>query len=216
MHQSRNSAVDQTPYEFLLWLSISDRYKEEYRVSEIEEMFDNLVKKALLAYLGPGAQVLRFAHPSREGRPKGFKDAVNWLADKLDLPTNSLDPRSARKDGGVDVVAWRPFRDTRSAFLIILCQCTVQARWAPKRYDIDLSLWRDWIAFGTSPLSAVAIPFAIPRSFDDQWEEVRRTVSIVFDRYRLGELLEPQQVEQLEEMRAWVEAERALFELARP
>ena len=48
---SRAPVSDEAPYEFLLWLATSPHYREQRRFSEIELLFDNLVKQALILYL---------------------------------------------------------------------------------------------------------------------------------------------------------------------
>ena len=182
---SRIEMVDETPYEFLLWLSISPAYRAQERFGEIDQFFDDLVKQGLIAYLGPNAKGVCFGFPSRDGRPRGFKEAVSWLASLLGLRTGLMPRRSKVKDGGVDVVVWKPFRDQRSGFIVILCQCTVQKDWTGKAKDIVVGKWRGWIDFGHDPVTAIAVPFAIPPTFE-RWDELRRTVHIVLDRMRPG------------------------------
>lgn len=213
----RRDDCDDAPYEFLLWLSVSPRYRVEKRFDEIDELFDSLVKHALRSYLGPGSLAVRFAHPSSDGRPRNFPEAIRWLAALLRLGVGPAIPRPRRKDGGVDVVAWRPFRDGRTGFLIILCQCTAQLNWPPKAKDIVVGQWRGWIDLGLNPLTALAVPFSVGASFD-RWDEVRRTVHIVLDRLRLCELisspeLDPKYVEQLA---YWSSAERSLLAISGP
>lgn len=208
---SLRPGIDQAPYEFLLWLSTSDRFHEDTERSERGDiMFDHLVKVAALNYLGPGSEGVRFGHPARDDRPSGFEEAMEWLAGKLALPIGSLAVRPRRQDGGVDVAAWRHFLDGESAFMVLLCQCTVQDNWVPKASDIVVDVWKGWIAFGASPITALAIPHAVNRA-TDSWEEARYRVNIILDRYRLTELVDPGQVEHLAEMRSWTEAERALL-----
>jgi hypothetical protein len=207
---ARDEQVGEAAYEFMLWLSVSPRYREERRFDETEQLFDHLVKQALTGYLGEGARAVRFAHPSSDGRPPGFRDAVRWLAGLLNLGVGAAEPRPRRKDGGVDVVAWRPFRDARPGFIVILCQCTAQQDWVPKAKDIVVDQWRGWIDFARDPSTALAIPFAIGSGFD-RWDELRRTVTMVLDRLRLCELLNPWQLEYLEELRTWTETERGLL-----
>lgn len=197
-------------YEFLLWLSISQRYREEDRYKEIDEPFDKLVKQALVHYLGPGARGIRFAFPSSDGRPSGFPDAVNWLAGLPNLDTGKAIPRPRVKDGGVDVVVWNPFKDSRTGFVVVLCQCTVELNWPPKAKDIVIGSWCGLIDFGLHPLTVLAIPFAVPRSFD-KWDELRRTVNIILDRMRLCELIQVELVDDLEKIAKWAEAERKLL-----
>ena len=186
---SRNGDVDKAPYEFLLWLSVSPIYRREDRFSEIDELFDNLAKQALTLYLGSNTVGVRFGFPASGERPIGFGAAIKWLSRLLGLQTGTAAPRSQVKDGGVDVVVWRPFRDGRPGFIVILCQCTVTVNWTPKARDIVPGKWKGWIDFGREPLTAIAIPFAIPQGFD-RWDEVRRTVNIILDRMRIAELIQ--------------------------
>lgn len=204
---SRRRDVEQALYEFLLWLSVSPRYREENRFSEIDALFDGIVQCALIAYLGPGARGVRFAFPSKDGRPPGFEQAVQWLAELLNLTTGKLIPRPKVKDGGVDVVAWRPFADGRAGFVVVLAQCTVQLDWVGKSKDIVVGKWLGWIDFGLSPLTALAVPFAVPVSFD-RWDELRRTVNVVLDRLRLCELVDPARLDVLKEIKEWASSER--------
>lgn len=201
---------DEALYEFLLWLSVSPRYRQENRYREIDEPFDTLVKQALIRCLGPNAKGVRFAFPSSDGRPSGFPEAVHWLAQLLNLSSGAAIPRPRVKDGGVDIVAWRPFKDRRTGFIVVLCQCTVEENWSPKAKDIVVGKWNGWIDFGLNPLTVLAIPFAVPMAFD-RWDELRRTVNIVLDRLRLCELLGPEPVDNIDEIRTWTQAERDLL-----
>jgi hypothetical protein len=111
------------------------------------------------------------------------------------------------KDGGVDVVCWRPFRDGRAGFAVLQCQCTVRANWWSKDDDVVIEKWRGRIDFGKDPIIALAIPFAVDAAFD-QWDEVRRSVHVLLDRMRLCELITPVRVPDLDRIATWVEAER--------
>ena len=207
---SRIREVDEAPYEFLLWLAVSPIYRQQGRYDEIEDLFDNLVKQALIVYLGPNSVGVRFGSPASGGRPSGFPDAVKWLASRLRLQTGAATPRPQVKDGGVDVVVWNPFRDGRAGFVVILCQCTVAHDWTPKAKDIVAGIWNGWIDFGRDPLTAIAVPFAIPQGFN-RWDELRRTVNIILDRMRLAELIEANAVDGIAAIREWNDKERSLL-----
>ena len=114
------------------------------------------------------------------------------------------------KDGGVDVVVWHPFRDGRSGFVVILCQCTVAKDWTHKAKDIVDGKWTGWIDFGLPPVTAIAVPFAVPSTFD-RWDELRRTVTIVLDRVRLLELIRTEAVADLKAIQEWNRRERLLL-----
>ncbi len=68
--------------------------------------------------------------------------------------------------------------------------------------------WTGWIDFAFDPLTALAVPFSGP-SDDYRWDRLRRRVNIFLDRLRISELLSPEQVDHVEEMREWATEERA-------
>ncbi len=205
-------------YEFLLWLSISQPYRAsreragDSRFGDTEHLFNTVVKQALIGYLGPGTQAIEFAANSIDGRPTNFSDAIDWLAEKLQLPRGSALRFPESKDGGVDIVAWHAFGDGRiGSFLVVLCQCTVGYDWTPKARDINPDLWRDWIMFGRNPLTALAIPFLVPGEFH-KWEEIRRRADIILNRYRLSVVMATGHAQpQADSIAAWCQEERRLL-----
>lgn len=120
-----------------------------------------------------------------------------------------------RRDGGVDVVAWRPFRDGRSAFPVVLAQTTLQTNYPPKAKDVSSSKWRDWIAFGSDPSTALVIPYVVPMG-DHHWNDMRSDVNVIIDRLRLCELLEGTDAaddHELTGLTAWVQEQLARMAL---
>ena len=208
---TRENVVNESAYEFMLWLAISPTYRAEKRFSEIDKLFDMLVKQAIINYFGEGAKGVRFGSPASGGRPTNFPEAIKWLADLLNLEPGAGMPRSQSRDGGVDVVVWHPFRDRRTGFIVVLCQCTVAYNWPNKSRDIQPRKWSGWIDFAFDPVTALAVPFAIPMTFG-QWDELRRTVNFVLDRIRLSELIGGAPVDALENIRVWANGERATLE----
>ena len=87
-----------------------------------------------------------------------------------------------RKDGGVDVVAWRSFKDRRRGFPIYLVQCTLQKDFVAKSRDIDLRLWAGWLELDRDPITILAIPKAVAPG--ESWNEVTAN-AIIFDRLRM-------------------------------
>jgi hypothetical protein len=194
------------PYVFMLLLAGSKSLREEKRYAEVDELFDNIVLSALKNYLGPGSKGVRFGSPASEDRPTDFRGALQWLAEQLGLRLGVGHARPQSRDGGVDVVVWKPFRDCRSSFITILAQCTIQIDWPGKEKDVIEGIWRGYIDFGLNPVTAIAIPFVISTSFQ-KWDEIRRTVLLILDRLRLCELLENFQFEHRERIEEWVASE---------
>jgi hypothetical protein len=195
-----------TAYAFMLCISASKPYRAESRYKETDELFDSLVLDAIKGYLGNRSSALRFGSPASGARPRNFKDAIVWLARQLTLPSGKGRALSAAGDGGLDVVAWRPFRDSRPGYLVLLCQCTVQRDWFPKGRDLLEDVWRGWIDFGKHPHLVLAIPFAIPSAFA-KWDELRRIVHTALDRLRLCELVEGIRLSRESEIQKWVAKE---------
>ena len=201
------SNADTCKYEFLLLLSTSSEFRKLKDYGDADRLFDLLALAGLKAYLGPAAKGVRFAYPSSDGRPPGFVDALAWLRDLLQLGEGRGFKQPTKKDAGVDVVVWRPFRDGRAGFLTILAQCTVMLDWHHKAKDIVIDLWRGYVDFGKDPLTSLVIPFVVPPGFE-RWDELRRTVWLVVDRLRLCALLEGIQPACQDEVLEWVEQEK--------
>lgn len=195
-----------TAYLFMLCISASKPYRDEHRQSDTDELFDSLVLDALLNYLGKGSQGVRFGAPGSDGRPANFRDAINWLAKMMNLPAGAGHPRKTGGDRGLDVIAWRPFRDKRSGYIVLLAQCTVQRDWVGKAKDLDCDAWRGWIDLGKDPHLILAIPSVVARDYD-KWDEVRRIVHSVLDRLRLTELLGGVKLKREGEIRTWIASE---------
>jgi hypothetical protein len=186
----RRSAVAHRAYEFLLLCSLDDApFRQDQNWSNAVRLFEQLAAAALGSLFGPGTRGLRFGYPPEPGRPERFADALKWLADDLGLAVGAGKASSNEQDGGVDAVAWRPFRDGRPGFPVALAQCTLQQAFEAKGSDIVLQRWKSWIAFHRDPLTALIVPFVLGQDAET-WDDLHFTVDLVVDRLRMCELLE--------------------------
>lgn len=201
-----NPAVVATSYAFLLLISVSLAMRVEARHAEVDRSFDLLVLEALKSYLGRRSIAVRFGAPASGDRPGGFAKAIEWLATALRLPRGTGTTRNHTGDGGVDVVAWLPFLDSREAFLTVLAQCTVRMDWQYKAKDIALAQWTGWIDFGVAPATCLAVPFAVPTGYN-RWDEVRRTAVVVLERLRITQLIDTLPHDLNREILRWVRTE---------
>jgi hypothetical protein len=147
---------------------------------------EQITAAALGGLFGPATQVVRFGWPSDEGRPPEFPDAIRWLAARMGAEVGSAYRPPFRKDGGVDVVAWRPFLDGRSGFPVVLAQCTLEQDYVRKAADVDLRVWAGWLRLDVDPMSALAVPTVVPHG--ETWNALAAR-TIVLDRPRLVGLL---------------------------
>jgi hypothetical protein len=152
------------------------------------ELFEYIVTHAARTLLGAGSQAIRFGHPGEPGRPPEFPLAVPWLVKKMKLKGGTAYRDPARKDGGVDVVAWRPFPDGRPGFPIQLIQVTLEKNFSHKAGDINTRLWSLLLGLDVDPTGVLAIPRTIPE--DKRWAEVA-TRAILLERVRIAGLTPP-------------------------
>jgi len=199
-------------YVFLLLLSLDGPMRRERRFKEIDEIFDKVVCEAVEEYFGPGTSTLRFGWPPSDGRPNTFPVALDWLSTRIGVPVGSGMPAPATKDGGLDVVAWKPFEDHRSGFAMVLVQCTVQSDWFPKAADLLDDVWRGRLDMGRSPLTSLAVPFVIPKNFA-KWDDLRRMVHLIFDRLRLAQMLAKRDPTSFAKMVSWNKKEISKFSI---
>jgi hypothetical protein len=144
--------------------------------------FERVVCRAMEGLLGPGSVALRFGWPSEHGRPPDFPGAIRWLAARMGISPGSMYRPPRRRDGGVDIVAWRPFPDGRSGFPVVLVQCTLQQDVVSKATDIDLRNWAGWLTLDADPTIALAVPGTLPPN--ETWNEIAAK-SLILERVRL-------------------------------
>jgi hypothetical protein len=223
----RRDDFDATVYDFLLVVSLERApFRLQNRFADMNPPLDLLAREALRVYLGEGAVATRFSWPTSDGRPESFPEAVTWLADAMNLPELSKKRNPDRKDGALDIAAWRPFRDGRPGFAVVLAQVTCEMTFEEKAARIPVNQWKGWIEFGSTPSTALVVPFAIPIA-DDRWGTLRNADQVVVERVRLCELLAGVDLttyDEWESMKTFVEDERqalaaqieAVAHIARP
>jgi len=177
-------------YASLLLLTPRSIARQTVRATDTAAMgslLEEISETALSNFWGPGGKAINFGYPSKRGRPESFDQAVVWLAGLMGLQPGRGYRPPRRKDGGVDVVLWRPFSDRRSGFPIALAQCTIQGETFTKTSDVDLRLWASWLAMDVDPVSLLVIPGTI-RAAGPDWGQLS-TVVMLIERLRLIELL---------------------------
>lgn len=114
----------------------------------------------------------------------------SWLAQQMGVKLGGGYRQPRRQDGGVDVIAWRGFKDGKSGFPIVLVQCTIQAELLAKSLDIDVRNWSSWLELVHDPVTVLAVPQVVPANSED-WNELALK-NMIFDRLRILELLSPE------------------------
>lgn len=198
-----------SPWAALLLMSAQSPARDTLDIPTAAEHLERITTAAMSALYGPGTRAVRFAWPSEDVRPPDFPAAVRWLAEKMNVPVGGAYRPPHRKDGGVDVVAWRPFPDGRSGFPVLLAQCTLERDFAHKAADIDLRVWSGWLALDTDPGTALAVPEVVPAG--EEWNTLAAR-TVVLDRIRLAGLAaESQDSDRLAPVRGWTAETLALL-----
>jgi hypothetical protein len=186
----RREAKLQNAYATLLFLtpaSIARQAVPGLSTTDMGELLEEIAEQALANLWGQGGDAVRFGYPSRYGRPQDFNQAVEWLAKRIGIEPGRGYRPPRRKDGGVDVVAWRRFVDKRPGFPVALAQCTIQEEAFTKTTDIDTRLWATWLAMDSDPMSLLVLPGTVRRA-GPEWSQLTSVVTVV-ERLRLAELL---------------------------
>ncbi len=176
-------------YSPLLLLSFIDCHKAVRGQTGLifpARWFEAICVGAAEQYLGGherGATAFHFASPRPNG--SGFAAALQALATRLrGKALNLIEPRH-EKDGGLDVMAWRPFPDARCNFVCLFGQCATGADWRDKNPEpmefLDVRLRLDT----TAVHPAIFVPFTLA---PDDWTQKSRRV-VIFDRCRIASLL---------------------------
>lgn len=176
-------------YGFLLIATLRGTpFREEHDWKRSDPSFDQIVREA---FAGKYAHTLWFGWPPREARPPTFPEALLWAATEMGLQLRGpeLALPTHRQDGGVDVIAWDPYRDGNDGFPVVLVQNTLQQAFSGKPADVDPYQWRDWINFGNTPSVGFAVPFEVSNT-DPLRPQVVSRVHDFMDRTRLMEKIE--------------------------
>ena len=175
------------PWTSLLLLSPGSPARAHLPLGEAAVHLEQLTAGAMGSFFGPATEVARFGWPGDAGRPPEFPDAVRWLAGLMQADIGAAYRPPFRKDGGVDVVAWRPFVDGRSGFPVVLVQCTLEQDYAHKATDVDLRVWAGWLRLDIDPMTALAVPTVVPHG--ESWNALAAR-TVILDRPRLCGLID--------------------------
>ena len=189
--------ADQLPlYELLLGTSQAQSLTTG-PFTALPRLFEQLSKLAGMAFLGPTARGFHTGWP-RPDEHSRFKAVVEQLRIETGMHYSEwewrpgsylpVDPVPALiKDGGLDIVAWRPWEDQRTAQLYLLGQCACGADWLNKTKDLDMQRLAEWFAPPrVTPLRSFFTPHYALNSI---LQEHSLSAGLMFDRVRILHML---------------------------
>ncbi len=178
-------------YIFLLACSMLEKFKN---TDQLTSLYELVCAKAMRNYLPVIAQVHVFgksAHTSPQFKGSKFEKIQQLSRDLGVRHVNDASDYDVRDsgDGGLDIVAWVPFRDdlNKSKVDVYICQCASGKNWIdkqdePRKITTPLPQLKD-------AKGVVFIPYDI-RSLDSSFfHKTELTASLIIDRHRLCKLL---------------------------
>ena len=183
-------------------------------------LFEKVCADIARSYLGDRAKSMVFGTAAGAG---GFRDKVGDLCRQLGEGGGVRDGVSQNKrDGKLDVVAWKPFADSWQGKLMIFGQCKTGTNYK----DVLMQLQPDqfcakWLQERPPvvPIRAFFVSEALSRSGAPsrrRWYEDSIDAGLLFDRCRIVDFCDSVAEEVLEEVRIWTEAAAEGTELPAP
>ena len=152
--------------------------------------FEELSEYVGRNYLGERSESYLFGTASGE---KNFENKINHLTKKLlegeGFYSPDEKPTVYKKDGGLDVVIWKPFSDQKYGKLIGFGQCKTGTNWENHLTILNPDAFCDtW--FKKSPSVKPVNFFFVSESLSrNNWYEQTRRGGILFDRCRIMDYL---------------------------
>lgn len=182
-------------YSFCILLSAAALYKEWARsfgtdYTEQGELFELVTKDSLAQQFKDWKFFLTGWSRSKTDQ---LNDIVEQIADRLGEGVGNTKRWTSeeQKDGGLDLVLYRPFPDQRVGIPLYLMQCASGQNWEEKLNTPDINFWRHIVDFASEPKRGFATPFAMGDK-----EFIRKCCKvngIFIDRYRLLATTKPEE-----------------------
>lgn len=200
-------------YKYLLLATRLNMTEHKY-VGEINGtlIFEDLASLVAKEYFGNKAESIVFG----TGVRGGFKDKVNDLTQKIGEGGRYKDPEDCthdEKDGGLDIVVWKPFSDKRKGKIIGFGQCKTGTEWRNEAGRLNphdfCSIYLD-----RQPLVIPVKMFFVCETFKNNYETLSTKAGIIFDRCRIMDFLPELPKELFDKIKNWVDGKQVVIETA--
>ncbi len=147
------------------------------------DLFEQVVE-AICPAIFPGWRSYRTGWSPNDA--KDIPAIVDQLRSRIYVQGNANPERwlsEESKDGGLDIVCYRPFADEREALPVYFLQCASGRNWREKVTTPNAAVWQRVLDAAVQPSTGIAAPFVV----DD--DELRRAAlqgqTIILDRLRM-------------------------------
>lgn len=180
-----------TLYSFFVLLSVHKVFRRPDQATDWRPdlIFEQVTRRALAIWVGGQAHVFSQLRPR-------IRPAIEHLGVLLGVDSHPELSRVQRKDHGLDVVAYRRFRDRPAGLPVLLCQCTISERkLVVKAREVVPAEWSRLLDVPAGAFSrALAVAHPIPLG-EPMWAELVTNTDLLLDRIRILELLEHDDVD---------------------
>lgn len=167
-------------------------------------LFEEIAALIIKNYWGERADSFAFGTSSSGG----FRNKIEEIIAKVGEGGQYKDPEQTthdEQDGGLDIIVWKPFADSRKSKLIGFGQCKTGTEW---RADVGLPLPDEFCQtyFSETPyLSPIKVFFTTEVCIPN-YEKIARKAGLFFDRCRLMDYL-PDLIpeDMLKKIKIWTE-----------
>ena len=193
-------------YIFLLLANRLNMQKESIQSNlDATKLFERLCCLVAKSYLGEHS-ICEILGTSIKGT---FEQKVKDILMKLHIKgefKNPLGSTGLQKDGGIDLIAWIPFKDSKDSQIIALGQCKTGSNW--EQLMKKIAFFQNYSTL--QPFVEPEYMFFVAEDFGmHKWEERSRNCGIIFDRIRIMEFL-PANIKEIDaslfnDVKSWVE-----------
>ncbi|GAA4759089.1 hypothetical protein [Actinomycetospora chibensis] len=184
-------------YSFMLALNARVVYGLDVEFNNAARTFERLVVPAMASFVAGEAERIgwpRDPEKVEKAFGKNLRRIVGIIGERLNLAPERIPARI--KDNGVDVIAWRTFKDKRRGQLTVLAQCAIGNEWRDK--GVVLEKWAPYVHFAVRPITVATFPFvpdAMSEMDEQEFEYLSASVGLWFDRLRLAAHLNDDELE---------------------
>lgn len=145
--------------------------------TDVTNIFEMIVDNALKRYINTNESII-----TSFGQNKGnLKNNIEAFAERLHEHHNPGTVNSNAKDGGVDIITFKPL-DERGNSIVILTDATVGKNWENKTVSVKLNYWKEYINFKVHPVTCLAMVHTINT---EKMHDASMKNGLIFDRSRI-------------------------------
>jgi hypothetical protein len=202
-------------YRFLLLATRLDMRRERMQSGlDGTKLFERLCAQVAKAYFGDRAEAMVFGTATTRGN---IKDRVNDLCNRINEGGgffNRDDATPNAKDGKLDVVVWKPFKDDCHGKILGFGQCKTGTAYhrllSELQPDTFCSKWmRD--APAVNPVRMFFVSEALQRT---SWYSTVREAGLLLDRCRIVDYCENVSIDLMRDIEKWCAGAAGYAELA--